>query len=65
MPNRPREDSTSSTFGAQKADVSIDVVIIGASVAGLSCAYALRQAGHNVRILEAESSMNEVWLIFL
>ena len=43
-----------------KADLPIDIVIIGASVAGLSCAYTLRQAGHNVSVFEAADDLGGV-----
>lgn len=59
---RPREGSISSTralFGSQKADVSIDIIVIGASVAGLACAYSLQEAGHNVLVLEAKSDLGK------
>ncbi|KAI5121803.1 hypothetical protein M0805_009795 [Coniferiporia weirii] len=37
-----------------KAVLCIKFVIIGASIAGLACAYTLRQAGHDVRVVEAQ-----------
>ncbi|KAF4613286.1 hypothetical protein D9613_010799 [Agrocybe pediades] len=35
-----------------KAAISLKIVIIGGSVAGLATAYALRRAGHDVRVIE-------------
>ena len=39
---------------SQRADASDEVVVVGAGVAGLTCAYRLRQAGVAVRIFEAQ-----------
>lgn len=36
----------------RRSAVSLDFIVIGASIAGLSAAYNLKQAGHNVRVLE-------------
>ncbi|KII85133.1 hypothetical protein PLICRDRAFT_45272 [Plicaturopsis crispa FD-325 SS-3] len=36
-----------------KAPLSLKFVVIGASISGIACAYALRQAGHDVLVLEA------------
>lgn len=64
MASRSRHGSTCSIVAGieqpQKADLPIDVIIIGASVAGLSCAYSLRQAGHNVLVFEAASGLGGV-----
>ncbi|THH08951.1 hypothetical protein EW145_g2358 [Phellinidium pouzarii] len=39
----------------RRAEVALDFVVVGGSIAGLSCAYNLNQAGHNVRVLERSS----------
>ncbi|KAL5514192.1 hypothetical protein ACEPAG_2280 [Sanghuangporus baumii] len=39
----------------RKAAVSLDFLIVGGSIGGLACAYNLKQAGHNVRVLERSS----------
>ena len=36
----------------RRASVTLDIVIVGGGLSGLSTAYNLRQAGHNVRVLE-------------
>jgi salicylate hydroxylase len=36
----------------------LDIIIVGASVFGLSAAVALRQKGHKVTVLESEPSLN-------
>ncbi|KAH7927838.1 FAD/NAD(P)-binding domain-containing protein [Leucogyrophana mollusca] len=36
----------------RKASLSIDIIIVGGSIAGLATAYRLCKAGHNVRVLE-------------
>lgn len=36
----------------RKAYLSLRFVIVGGSIAGLACAYALREAGHQVLVLE-------------
>lgn len=35
-----------------QASLSIQIVVVGGSIAGLACAYALAKAGHRVRVLE-------------
>ncbi|KDQ52236.1 hypothetical protein JAAARDRAFT_73171 [Jaapia argillacea MUCL 33604] len=41
---------TSST--PRKATLALKIIIVGGSIAGLACAYTLRQAGHDVVVLE-------------
>ena len=41
-------------------DSSLDIVIAGGGICGLSCAIALRRSGHSVRILERSQFSNEV-----
>ncbi|KAH8110332.1 FAD/NAD-binding domain-containing protein [Phellopilus nigrolimitatus] len=36
----------------RRAAVSLDIIVVGGSISGLSAAYNLRQAGHNVRVVE-------------
>lgn len=38
-------------------NTSIRVIVVGAGIAGLSAAYRLQQAGHDVRVLEAQSQV--------
>lgn len=38
----------------------LNVVVVGASVAGTSCAYGLRYHGHEVRIIEKGSGIYQV-----
>lgn len=41
-------------------DQSLDVIIVGAGIAGLAAGISLRRAGHNVRIFERSELNNEV-----
>lgn len=54
---RPSWDSETSQTDGQ---VKLDIVIIGAGVAGLSAAIALKRDGHNVVIYESTHTLSEV-----
>ncbi|KAJ7511066.1 hypothetical protein B0H11DRAFT_1953873 [Mycena galericulata] len=43
----------------KQAPLSIDFLIIGAGVAGLTCAFALRRVGHRVVVIEREKEIGE------
>lgn len=40
--------------------MALEVIIVGAGIAGLSAAISVRRAGHNVRIYERSSFNNEI-----
>lgn len=44
----------------RRAAVALDIIIVGGGLSGISAAYNLRQAGHNVRILEKRKGKPEV-----
>ncbi|EJD05380.1 FAD/NAD-binding domain-containing protein [Fomitiporia mediterranea MF3/22] len=44
----------------RRASVSLDFLVVGGSIAGLACAYNLKQAGHNVRVLERSNGPGNV-----
>jgi 2-polyprenyl-6-methoxyphenol hydroxylase-like FAD-dependent oxidoreductase len=48
------------TAPAASERVSLDFVIVGGSVAGLASAFALRRAGHNCVVLEAQEGPRKV-----
>ena len=55
----PRTPVYANLYG-RTAGAALDIIIVGGSLAGLSCAYSMRQAGHNVRVLERRSGLAKV-----
>ncbi|KAJ7595100.1 hypothetical protein C8J56DRAFT_1161571 [Mycena floridula] len=47
------------TLAAEKATLKINFVIVGAGVAGLTTAIALRRVGHRVLVVEKETDLNQ------
>ena len=53
--------STSTYLPADEMErPRLEFLVVGAGIAGLACAYSLKQAGHNVRVVEAENTISEV-----
>lgn len=44
----------------RQASLALEIVIVGGSIAGLACAYALAKAGHRVRVLERSDAIDNV-----
>nr|POF15431.1 fad-dependent monooxygenase ops4 [Quercus suber] len=51
-------------FGIGSMNNGINVIIVGAGIAGLTAAIALRRSGHNVRIFEKSQFIGEVGAAF-
>ena len=52
-------------MNVRKAQVSLEIVVIGGSIAGLASAYALRRGGHKVVVLERTDGRARVCLQFI
>ncbi|KAF8883272.1 hypothetical protein BD779DRAFT_881570 [Infundibulicybe gibba] len=44
----------------RKAELPIDIVVVGAGIGGLSAAYLLARAGHNVTVLESARKIRDI-----
>lgn len=54
-------DTTPSTqYPSLKPNINVDVAILGGGIAGLSCAYFLKQAGKTVAVIEADHIVSGV-----
>ncbi|KAJ6615878.1 hypothetical protein B0H10DRAFT_2039382 [Mycena sp. CBHHK59/15] len=53
------EDRRSSSLLESQDEVKLDFTVIGAGVAGLSCAIALKRIGHNATVIEKNTDMTD------
>jgi salicylate hydroxylase len=49
-----------SIYGSRKASLTLDIIVVGCGLGGLSTAFCLTQAGHRVTIVESSPSIGEV-----
>ena len=49
-----------SIYGSRKALLSLDIVVVGCGIGGLSAAFCLTQAGHRVTIIESSRVVGEI-----
>ncbi|KAJ8596570.1 FAD/NAD(P)-binding domain-containing protein [Rhizopogon salebrosus TDB-379] len=47
-------------YHGRRASLSLDIVVVGCGIGGLTAAYCLAQAGHRVTILEAAASIGDI-----
>lgn len=47
-------------YHGRRASLSLEIVVVGCGIGGLTAAYCLAQAGHKVTILEAASSIGDI-----
>ena len=52
-------DSTAETSFPQMENVTVDVAIIGAGIAGITAAYLLKQAGKTVALIRSTTDCQE------
>jgi NADPH-dependent 2,4-dienoyl-CoA reductase/sulfur reductase-like enzyme len=53
-------DAGKDSFGGQAA-AKKTVIVMGAGIAGLACAYELKRRGHDVKVLEASGRAGRSW----
>jgi cation diffusion facilitator CzcD-associated flavoprotein CzcO len=56
--------SSRCLYDGRSPGTRLRVVVVGCGIGGLACAYSLRNAGHDVTILEAARSIGEVRCFF-
>lgn len=69
MNHERRDDSTTVTettyqlINQEKSQVSLQIVIVGAGLGGLSAAIALARRGHRVTVFEQAKNLGEVCIL--
>ncbi|OJA09267.1 hypothetical protein AZE42_02004 [Rhizopogon vesiculosus] len=58
-PEPPTTDDDKLYHG-RRASLSLDIVVVGCGIGGLTAAYCLAQAGHRVTIIEAASVIGDI-----
>ena len=52
------DNTPAPRFSALKEDIAVDVLIVGAGITGITAAYLLKRAGHNVALVDKDRCLN-------
>jgi glycine/D-amino acid oxidase-like deaminating enzyme/nitrite reductase/ring-hydroxylating ferredoxin subunit len=52
------DNTPAPRFSALKEDIAVDVLVVGAGITGITAAYLLKQAGHNVALVDKERCLS-------
>jgi glycine/D-amino acid oxidase-like deaminating enzyme/nitrite reductase/ring-hydroxylating ferredoxin subunit len=52
------DNTPAPRFSALKEDIAVDVLVVGGGLTGITAAYLLKRAGHNVALVDKERCLN-------
>src|SRR5687767_13866123 len=52
------DNTPAPRFSALKEDIAVDVLVVGAGITGITAAYLLKRAGHNVALVDKERCLS-------
>jgi len=52
------DNTPAPRYSALKEDIAVDVLIVGAGITGITAAYLLKRAGHNVALVDRDRCLN-------